>query len=262
MAQQPPSSSPPSGGPANSKDSAKSAEITALEALEKDLFQRLRETERRIYADEGEYFTLSVTRPDTAASFGNLLSGWEGLLEGKSSDKRRGVERIYSGEGGGRQRHGARTRARALRTFTLTRAWPPTESSESWRSLRRDFEKRTADAADRDRASGAAYGAATARGFTGAAAQAAATLAGGAATVLKKKKKVAAPVVSFATGVGVGAGAAGGSEGGGGGEGGGKGKGKGKGAVGGEGWGAELLHLSVGLKRPREEGSEGRGDPS
>ena len=75
----------------------KSAEMLNLEQLERDVFTRLRETERRIFADEAEYFSLSVTRADTAPAFGNLLSGWEGLLEGKGSDRRRGQERIYSG---------------------------------------------------------------------------------------------------------------------------------------------------------------------
>ena len=88
-----------------------SAAPAALESLEKDIYARLREVERRIYTDETEYFKLSLAG-DSAPVFGNLVSGWEGLLEGKAPDKRRGAERIFSGarEGGGR---GAARRTRA-----------------------------------------------------------------------------------------------------------------------------------------------------
>lgn len=79
---------PAGGGP--------SEELTSLESLEKDIYIRLRENEKRIFADEAEYFSLSL-QSDSAPSFGNIISGWEGLLEGRAPDKKRGAERIYSG---------------------------------------------------------------------------------------------------------------------------------------------------------------------
>jgi hypothetical protein len=75
----------------------KSAELQQLESLERDLYTRLRECEKRIATDEGQYFQLSILS-STAPTFGNLVSGWEGLLEGKQiPDKKRGVDRIFSG---------------------------------------------------------------------------------------------------------------------------------------------------------------------
>jgi hypothetical protein len=71
-------------------------ELQQLESLERDLYTRLRESEKRLAAEEAEYLKLSMQSP-SAPSFGNLVSGWEGLLEGKVPCKKRGVERIFTG---------------------------------------------------------------------------------------------------------------------------------------------------------------------
>ena len=81
------------------KSDKTASELQQLESLERDLYTRLRESEKRLAAEEAEYFKLSMQSP-SAPSFGNLVSGWEGLLEGKVPCKKRGVERIFSGAPG------------------------------------------------------------------------------------------------------------------------------------------------------------------
>ena len=79
----------------------KSSELQQLESLEQCLYTRLRECEKRIAVEEGQYFQLSLLA-NTAPAIGNLVSGWEGVLEGKAvPDKKRGVDRIFSGAWGG-----------------------------------------------------------------------------------------------------------------------------------------------------------------
>jgi hypothetical protein len=75
--------------------SARSAEVLQLDQMEKDLVTRLRDVERRINQEENDYIFFSAKSPN-APSFGNLLSGWEGLLEGKAPDKQKATEKIYA----------------------------------------------------------------------------------------------------------------------------------------------------------------------
>jgi hypothetical protein len=193
-----------------------SEELASLESLERDIYVRLREVEKRIFADEAEYFTLSLAS-DTAPQFGNLISGWEGLLEGRASDKKRGSERIYSGacfrrRRGGSARLSARIQARGVwtacryssfrraherltRSHSRAHAHPlaaPAESSENWMIYKREQEAKRLEAANAEQERNAntqALLAAAARGITGAAAQAAAAAATAAAAAVAAAKK-------------------------------------------------------------------------
>jgi hypothetical protein len=70
------------------------SELTELAELEREINHRLRESERRLAMAESQY----VQSTGATAAFGNIISGWEGLLEGKAPDKKRVSERIFSGE--------------------------------------------------------------------------------------------------------------------------------------------------------------------
>ena len=86
-----------------------------LGELERDSEKRLRQTEKRIYELEHAYINSSLIGSGGVplyGGFGNLISGWEGLLEGKAVDKRKASEKVFSG------------------------------SSETWLMLRRDVEQK------------------------------------------------------------------------------------------------------------------------
>jgi hypothetical protein len=69
-----------------------SEEVSAILQADKDIVTMLKEVERRISNQEAAYIHA------TAPSAGNLISGWEPILEGKTShDKKRASERIFSG---------------------------------------------------------------------------------------------------------------------------------------------------------------------
>jgi hypothetical protein len=68
-------------------------ELRELQEFERELWQRLRECEKRLSHEEGQY----IQNTGSTYTFGNIISGWEGLLEGKAPDKKRSSERIFSG---------------------------------------------------------------------------------------------------------------------------------------------------------------------
>lgn len=80
------------GGP-----SGKSAELEALEELEKECWKDMRQREMALYKQELAYQNECLSPNDTFPFVGNLASGWEILLEGKNPDKKKCTEKIYSG---------------------------------------------------------------------------------------------------------------------------------------------------------------------
>ena len=76
--------------------SGKSADVEALEELEKELWREVRSKETELYKLEVRYIQDSTSPPESVPSIGNLISGWETILEGKGPDKKKGSERIYS----------------------------------------------------------------------------------------------------------------------------------------------------------------------
>ena len=89
--------------------STKSAERAQLEQALEDLSRQLVSQEKRLYREEDEYLKSSMSRHSDAQvpQFGNLVSGWEGILEGTRVDTTKGKEKIYS-----RACRGARRAAR------------------------------------------------------------------------------------------------------------------------------------------------------
>lgn len=73
----------------------KSESLIALEALEKETLNRLRDMEKRVASEEATYIDYATAMGQQ--SIGNLLSGWEALLEGKAMDRRKAAEKIFSG---------------------------------------------------------------------------------------------------------------------------------------------------------------------
>jgi hypothetical protein len=71
-----------------------------LQELEKETEKRVREIEKKIHSNESMYIqNTTLQNPQTSSmfgGFGNLMSGWEGLLEARSVDKKRATERIFS----------------------------------------------------------------------------------------------------------------------------------------------------------------------
>jgi hypothetical protein len=76
----------------------KSVELMQLETALSDLTKHITGLERKVYKEEEEYVRTSIARgSDTSApQFGNLISGWEGILEGTRVDTNKGREKIYS----------------------------------------------------------------------------------------------------------------------------------------------------------------------
>jgi hypothetical protein len=76
----------------------KSAERAQLEQALEDLSRQLVSQEKRLYREEDEYLKSSMSRSTEAQvpQFGNLVSGWEGILEGTRVDTAKGKEKIYS----------------------------------------------------------------------------------------------------------------------------------------------------------------------
>jgi hypothetical protein len=77
--------------------------LTAMQELielEKETEKRVREIEKKLYSNETLYIqNTTLANPQTSSffgGFGNLISGWEGLLEARSVEKKRASERIFS----------------------------------------------------------------------------------------------------------------------------------------------------------------------
>ena len=68
-------------------------DLEEIQLLDRDLWRRLFETEKRLAEQERQY--IFSTTNNTV--FGNIISGWEGLLEGKAPDKKKVSEQIFSG---------------------------------------------------------------------------------------------------------------------------------------------------------------------
>jgi len=52
--------------------------------------------EKKIAHDEDSYIQNSMCQQELNPPFGNLMSGWEMMLEGTRPDTNKGKERIYS----------------------------------------------------------------------------------------------------------------------------------------------------------------------
>ena len=83
---------------ASSGATTRSAERAQLEQALEDLSRQLVSQEKRLYREEDEYLKSSMSRSTEAQvpQFGNLVSGWEGILEGTRVDTAKGKEKIYS----------------------------------------------------------------------------------------------------------------------------------------------------------------------
>ena len=70
----------------------------ALKMALDDLYKKqLHAVEKRLAREEEEYLRVSMgARSDSVPQFGNLVSGWEGILEGTRVDMNKGKEKIYS----------------------------------------------------------------------------------------------------------------------------------------------------------------------
>jgi hypothetical protein len=66
-------------------------EMGDLHNYERELYTQLDNLERAIYIEESKYLDDIAT-----SSLGNIISGWEGAMEGKGSS-RKAPERIFSG---------------------------------------------------------------------------------------------------------------------------------------------------------------------
>jgi hypothetical protein len=181
------------GGP-----SGKSAELEALEELEKECWKDMRQREMALYKQELAYQNECLAPNDTFPFVGNLASGWEILLEGKNPDKKKCTEKIYSGALASQLRVISHARAHTspshssqpLRALSaLARA--PAESSRTWLNYREAQERKRAaqNAEAAERAAAAAYKVAEAQGRGGEAARAAAAAAGAAAIAAVGGKK-------------------------------------------------------------------------
>ena len=166
--------------------------IRELEELEKELLTDVRRKEIALHKMETAYLMDCLAPSDTLPFVGNLASGWEILLEGKNPDKKKCVEKIYSGAGAPR----ARARAAAAAQPATARPHPrppqrplllrravPAESSRTWLNYREAQERRKAqqNAELAERAAAAAFKVAEQQGKGGEAARAAAAAAGAAA---------------------------------------------------------------------------------
>lgn len=72
----------------------RSEEQQKLYDLEKEVHQKLKTIEHRIYNEEQKYITDTLGADGTP---GNIVSGWE-VLEGKTLDRKKAAERMFSGE--------------------------------------------------------------------------------------------------------------------------------------------------------------------
>lgn len=82
----------------------RSADVEALEQLERELAQRIFDIEKRLYKEETHYF-------ETTPAPG-MVAGWEIVIEGRTVDRKKYIERVFS------------------------------DSSETWRRHRREVEAR------------------------------------------------------------------------------------------------------------------------
>ena len=89
----------------------KSEDMSRLFDLERELYTKLKEVEKRLATDEQSYIDRTLNRD---GSVGNLISGWE-VLEGKQLDTRKGSERMFS------------------------------ETSETWKTHRKEMERKEAE---------------------------------------------------------------------------------------------------------------------
>jgi hypothetical protein len=89
----------------------KSEDMSRLFDLERELYTKLKEVEKRLATDEQSYIDRTLNRD---GSVGNLISGWE-VLEGKPLDQRKGSERMFS------------------------------ETSETWKTHRKEMERKEAE---------------------------------------------------------------------------------------------------------------------
>lgn len=89
-----------SGGVATTPPVSNLTTMQELIELEKETEKRVREIEKKLHSNETLYIqNTTLANPQTSSffgGFGNLISGWEGLLEARSVDKKRASERIFS----------------------------------------------------------------------------------------------------------------------------------------------------------------------
>ena len=173
--------------PCDVMSGAKSAERAQLEQALEDLSRQLVSQEKRLYREEDEYLKSSMSRSTEAQvpQFGNLVSGWEGILEGTRVDTAKGKEKIYSRA----WLRGLRCRCAPARGRALARTrrprWPrgalshrrtlplpntPAESSVTWKDYQeaRAAEKERKEQDAQAQAMRAAMQAAQEAGATGA----------------------------------------------------------------------------------------------
>ena len=75
----------------------KSAEFISLDTALAGLWRTMERLEKRLANEEEQYIQSTRGNPqDLNPPFGNLMSGWELILEGVRPDVHKGKERIYS----------------------------------------------------------------------------------------------------------------------------------------------------------------------